>query len=124
MKILKSKRAISSIEIATVIILILSALLIFGGYLQRALAGRWKSTGDAFGQGKQYDPRGFGLVGENGGTMDCFFDQASNRWVDEDLYRSNNCDCTGIKTDGTPLPEYAAKCIACKVLSSCVLPPS
>lgn len=125
MKILRQKSgAISSVEIVTVIILMLAALLSFGGYIQRALAGRWKTTGDAYGQGRQYDPRGFGAVGENGGTEDCFFDQSNNRWIDDDLYRSNNCDCTGLKADGTPLPEYAVDCTGCKAASLCAHPPS
>ena len=124
MKLLKQKKgAISAVEVATVVILMLAALLSFGGYIQRALAGRWKSTGDVYGQGRQYDPRGFGAVGENGGTMDCFFDQGTNRWIDEDLYRQNNCDCTGLKADGTPLPEYATECTGCKASSACAQPP-
>jgi hypothetical protein len=123
MKILRSRKAISSIEVVTVVILVLAAFLSFGGYLQRAMAGRWRATGDAYGQGRQYDPRGFGAIGENGGTMDCYFDQITNTWIDESLYRSNNCDCTGLRADGVPLPEYAANCTGCKASSRCARPP-
>ena len=124
MTILKSQKAVSSVELAALVIIILAALLAFSGYIQRAIAGRWKATGDAYGQSKQYDPRGFGAVGENGGTMDCFLDTVSGRWIDEDLYRNNGCDCTGIRGDGSPLPEYAANCTDCKVSSACANPPS
>ena len=124
MKILHYKKAVSTIEILAVITLLLAALLGFSGYIKNALSGRWKSVGETFGQGRQYDPRGFGTAGESGGTMDCFFDQILNIWVDENLYRTNNCDCTTIRGEGVALPEYAVQCIACKQSSLCAQPPT
>lgn len=123
MRILKTKKGFSAVEMAAVIILVLAVLIGFGGYIERGLAGRWKSVGDTFGQGRHYDPRGFGSVGESGGTQDCFFDQDTGRWVDENLYRHNNCDCTLIRGDGNPLPEYATLCTGCKASSVCANPP-
>lgn len=109
-----SQKGFSTIEIIVVFTIILAVLIGFGGYIKRSLAGRWKSTGDALGQGRQYDPRGFGVAGEHGGTLDCFFDKSTGHWVVEQCYQTNNCDCTLITGTGIPLPEYAARCVACK----------
>ncbi len=109
------QKGFSTVELVTVIVVILAVLIGFGGYIKRALAGRWKSAGEAFGQQKQYDPRGFGVAGANGGTLDCFYDQPSRHWIDENCYRSHQCDCTFIKADGHPLPEHQSRCIDCKI---------
>ncbi len=109
-----SQKGFSTIEIVMVFTIILAVLIGFGGYIKRSLAGRWKNTGDALGQGRQYDPRGFGVAGEHGGTLDCFFDRSTGHWVVEQCYQANNCDCTLITGTGVELPEYATECVACK----------
>lgn len=111
---MNNKKGFSAVEITATIVVILMVLVSFRGYLQRSFAGRWKSAADTFGQTKQYDPRGFGAGGETGGTLDCFWDQATGVWVDEDCYQKQ-CDCTLLKADGvTPLADYGDKCITCK----------
>ncbi len=113
---LNFRKGFSTIEIVSVLIIILMVLVGFRGYIQRGLVGRWKSAGDAFGQTKQFDPRGFR---DSSGTLDCFFDQSTGNWIVEDCYRERKCDCTLIRGDGmgrTRLPEYAVKCIECKKL--------
>lgn len=110
----KSHKAYSSIEILVTIVVVLLTLISFRGYIQRALTGSWKNAGDTFGQTRQYDPRGFGVAGETGGTLDCFFDPPTGNWIIEDCYRRENCDCTFIRFDGTPLPDHANKCVDCK----------
>ncbi len=111
---MNNKKGFSAIEVAATIVIILLVLVSFRGYIQRGFAGRWKAVGDVFGQTKQYDPRGFGTVGEKDGTLDCFWDEATGVWVDEDCYQKT-CDCTLLKIDGvTPLSDYAEKCTACK----------
>ncbi len=110
-----SRKGFSAIEITATLIVILLTLLSFRGYIQRSFTGRWKAAGDAFGQSKQYDPSGFGDTGESGGTLDCFFDPATNHWVNEDLYKKNKCDCTLLRVDGvTHLPGYDDQCVECK----------
>lgn len=108
------QKGFSTIEIVMVFTIILAVLIGFGGYIKRSFFGRWKSAGDALGQGRQYDPRGFGVAGEHGGTLDCFFDQSTGHWVMEQCYQTRNCDCTLITGTGIPLPEYAERCVACK----------
>ncbi len=114
---LHSRRGFSTIEVTAVLIVILMVLISFRGYIQRGLTGRWKSVGDTFGQTKQYDPRGFGDMGASGGTLDCFFDRSTNKWVVEDCYRERKCDCTLLRGDGmgrTALREYENQCVKCK----------
>jgi len=67
-------RAVSSAEYMALIAFILAALLVFQRYIFRGIAGAWKVAGDAFGHGRQYDPRPFGKDGQGRGTMECFFD--------------------------------------------------
>ena len=51
-----SKRAILTVEYVILIAAIVAALLAMQFYLRRAVCGRLRSTGDAFGQGRQYEP--------------------------------------------------------------------
>ena len=121
---LKFKKGVSSIEVMTVVILTIAVMIGFGGYIERSLAGRWKSAGDTFGSGRQYDPRGFGVNCVSGGTMDCYYDQDVRVWVDENRYRSNHCDCTFVKADGTKIqPDYTTHCSSCINNSLCANPP-
>ncbi len=112
------RKGYSTVEMLVTITVILMVLIGFRGYIERSLTGRWKAAGDTFGQTKQYDPRGFGVAGETGGTLDCFMDQPTGNWIMEDCYRARKCDCTFIRADGTALPEYATSCTACK--AACV----
>lgn len=107
-------RGSSAIEVMSVVVFILGVLIAFGPYIQRGVAGHGKALGDALGHGRQYDPRNFGTTGEGGGTLNCFFDQPTGQWIDEDCYRRENCDCTLLKFDNTPLPEYQDRCVNCK----------
>ncbi len=50
------KRAQSTIEIASLVVFILTAMLIFQKYIARGMYGRWKGVGEALGQGRIYDP--------------------------------------------------------------------
>ena len=44
------------IEYAVLIAVVAAAMVGMSVYARRALAGRWKSVGDAFGYGRQYEP--------------------------------------------------------------------
>lgn len=114
----------SVVEIMGVIVFVLAIMVAFGGYIQRGIAGHGKALGDSLGQGRQYDPRGFGAAGELGGTLDCFLDTTAddvttyNHWIDEACYKARNCDCTLRRFDGAKLPEYTTRCEECK--NSCI----
>jgi len=71
----------STIEYATVIMFIIAALLITQKYILRSFMGRWKTAGDSFGHGRQYDPRPFGVNGEEGGTLECYWNTTTNSWL-------------------------------------------
>jgi hypothetical protein len=66
-------KAFSSIEYVALTGFILAALFVFQHYIVRGLGGRVKSTGDTFGQMRQYDPRPYGVHGEGGGTLECVY---------------------------------------------------
>jgi len=48
------KRGFSSMEYAVMIGTVVITLVGMSVYVQRALAGKWRSVGDTFGQGRQY----------------------------------------------------------------------
>ena len=52
-----SKKAVSAIEYAVLLVIIMMALLFMQKYIVRAMAGRWKAVGESFSAGRQYDPR-------------------------------------------------------------------
>lgn len=78
------KKGASTLEYMALIVFVLGAFLVFDKYIIRGFWGQWKKAGDAFGQGKEYDPRPFGSDGEGGGTLDCMFIYAT-----EDPYDTN-----------------------------------
>jgi hypothetical protein len=95
-------------EYMALVIFILGALLAMRVYILRSMSGKWKAAGDSFGQGRQYDPRPFGVSGEDGGTLVCRYEPLINLWVDRKRAEVE-CDCTLPPED----PTYAAKCPAC-----------
>jgi len=50
------RRATFTVEYATLIIVLVLALLAMQLYLKRSMFGRLRGVGDTFGQGKQYEP--------------------------------------------------------------------
>lgn len=50
------KKGVFSVEFVTLIVLLSLALLAMRFYLRRSTCGSYRSTGDAFGQGRQYEP--------------------------------------------------------------------
>lgn len=105
----KKSRAQSTLEYTLLITLIIFTFLVFKDFLLRFFAGRWRSVGDSMGVGKQYDPRDFGVAGEGGGTMECFFDNIGNRWVDTRCFK-RFCDCSLPPED----PTYNDRCTICR----------
>lgn len=88
------KKGQSLIEYIMLIVFVLGAFLVFQKYMARGFAGRWKSTGDSFAQGKIYDPRL---------TTECIYDfQYTNRWYDQACFEASDCDCLSVRqTTGT-----------------------
>ncbi|MEW5894922.1 MAG: hypothetical protein AB1650_04080 [Candidatus Omnitrophota bacterium] len=91
---IKKSKAASTVEYMALIVFILGALFVFKRYIARGLWAQWKKAGDVFGHGRQFDPRPFGIDGEDGGTLRCMFvyDNPSNIydsagvWVDQVKY--------------------------------------
>lgn len=46
----------SMVEYCVLITVVVAALIGMQIYLKRAICGRWKTNGDAFGFGRQFDP--------------------------------------------------------------------
>ena len=55
--IIENKNGRALIEYAVLIIIILTALYWMKGPIARTFYGRWKTTGDSFAFGRQYDPK-------------------------------------------------------------------
>ena len=49
-------KGMSSLEYAVVIAIIVAALLGMSVYIKRAICGKMRESGDAFGYGRQYSP--------------------------------------------------------------------
>jgi len=125
-KWIRGQKAVATLEYAAVIVFILTAFLVFQRYIYRGMAGGWKAAGDAFGHGRQYDPRDFGREGERGGTLELFFDSTHcspghrppchreedriNDWIDRQCIEAKHCDCTIAVEDWS---RYNARCLRC-----------
>ena len=46
-----------TVEYAALVMLVAAALAVMAFYVKRGLSGRWRSAGDTFGYGRQYEPR-------------------------------------------------------------------
>ena len=127
----KNKKASAVIEYITLIVFVLSAFLVFEKYVLNAFSGKWRSLSDVFGHGRQYDPRDFGSFGEEGGTLECFYDSthcrapsgspagvyvpncgngALNLWIGTRCFEKH-CDCT-IPPESS---DYDAFCLECLI---------
>ena len=64
------------------IIVIILAIFVFQIYFQRGLNGRWKSVGESFAFGRQYDLKR---------TVECAYDEYQKNWYDTDCYDTYQC---------------------------------
>jgi len=97
---LRKKIAQSLLEYIFLVTLILFGFLTFQKYITRGFVGRWQSTGESFGFGRQYDPNA---------TVECAYDfQYTNQWYGVACYEANNCTRACKTVYGTP-----AACQAC-----------
>lgn len=52
---MKKKTAVSILEYSLLGFIVVSVLVLMGGYVKRGLMNKFKQAGDAFGDGRQYD---------------------------------------------------------------------
>lgn len=81
---IKNRNAFTIVEYAVLIMFILTAVFVFRTYILRALSGRYKSVGDTYGFGRQY---------EEGKTVTCGFDDRINAWYDEVCFDNERQKC-------------------------------
>lgn len=85
---LRKNKAQSFLEYTAIIMLILSALVLFRRYITQGMAGRFKNIGDSFGQARQYDAEK---------TIECALNPLfSDQWYNQICYEKN-CDCESVQ---------------------------
>ena len=55
MEVMRNRGAFS-LEYAALVVIVTAAMVGMAIYMKRALMGKWRSVGDTFGHGKQYEP--------------------------------------------------------------------
>ena len=80
----RNKNGRAVIEYVLLIIIILAALFWMKGPIVRAFYGRWKTAGDSFAFGRQYDPKR---------TVECAHDTATGTWYDERCFDNGRRAC-------------------------------
>jgi len=102
MLIQRKKYGQSTMEFVALIVIILAAFVVFQKYIVRSISGRWKSTGDALGQGKIFDPHH---------TIECaastFFPGNPVRWYNRICFEEQCID------DCLEVTKDAASCDNC-----------
>lgn len=99
----QGKQAQSLLEYMILVVLILGAFLVFQKYIARAFSGRWKTVGDALGQGRIYDPRK---------TTECIYDfQNTYVWYEADCFESSGCDCLSVRANATTCRDCILDCV-------------
>jgi len=72
------------------VIIILTALYWMKGPIVRAFYGRWKTIGESFAFGRQYDPKR---------TVECARDTASGTWYDERCFDNGRRACDALANE-------------------------
>ncbi|MBF0386472.1 MAG: hypothetical protein HQL20_01290 [Candidatus Omnitrophica bacterium] len=71
------KKAFALVEYMVLIIVVISCLLAFRGYIQRAYQGQMATAGESFAFGRQYDPND---------TIACVYDDKEDIWYSQACY--------------------------------------
>lgn len=66
-------------EYVFLLTLIIASLIVMQKYILGGIAGRWKSAGDAFGKGEQYDPKK---------TTECAWSETQKTWYSSVCYQN------------------------------------
>jgi len=89
------------IEYVLLVIIILMALYWMKGPIVRAFYGRWKTVGDSFAFGRQYDPKR---------TVECAHDTASGMWYDERCFDNGRRACTDAACEALVIGQCLGNC--------------
>ncbi len=100
---LTHRKAVAALEYVFLILIVLSAFLVFQKYILRGMAGRWRTVGDSFGFGRQYDPKR---------TKECLFDTVYfHSWYDLKCAESFNCDPSNIPCIQSSIVSCVGACL-------------
>lgn len=104
------EKAQSTIEYVFFLMIVLTIFVYFQKYLVKGIAGRFRTVGDSFAQGRLYD-------GNREKTIECSFDV----YTDSGLWYDSRCfyDTCGIK-DCVSTAASEGACRDC--ITSCVIP--
>ncbi len=80
------RHGFSIIEYVFLIILMLCVVLVFRNYILRGFSGKYKSVGDTYGMGRQYDATK---------TIACSYDDRLNMWYDDSCFDNERQHCAG-----------------------------
>ena len=70
-------------EYFVLLIILMGAFFTFKDYFLRAIAGKWKNTGDQFANGRQFHPTD---------TVECAYDSVYlHNWYDVTCFENKNC---------------------------------
>jgi hypothetical protein len=69
-------------EYFVLFLILLGGLFVFRDYFLRAVAGKWKASGDQFGHGRQFEPVD---------SVECSLDPVTNSWYDQTCFENRNC---------------------------------
>ncbi len=68
------KKAFGLLEYVVLMVIVLTVMVYFRGYLQRALQGQYRKVGETIGFLRQYSPRA---------TIDCAYDDMLHLWYSQ-----------------------------------------
>jgi hypothetical protein len=101
----RKTKALSIIEYVVLILIILGGLYVSKDYILRGFMGHWKSAGDSFSFGRQFDPQK---------SVDCVFDDAMRVWYDRNCFedqRQRQCKIGDVACEQGLLGRYSL-CVA------------
>lgn len=104
-KQLSKRKAQSSVEYMSFVIVLMLVLMFFGKYIAQALTGHWRDAGETFGMGMQFEP---------GNTLECAFDtfSGSGLWYNKACF-DVNCDCHSVGANATTCHDCIVACAQC-----------
>lgn len=83
MKIFVFEKGFSIVEYLVVLVILVGTMALFKDYIIRGIAGRWKTTSDQIGHGRQFHPTD---------TVECAFDQEFGQgWYDVICVENRGC---------------------------------
>ena len=98
-----NRRAQSTLELVTMIVILIVTILAFRKYIVRAIDARYKTAGDSFGYGRQYDPKT---------TLTCKFDyEYTQTWYSEECFENDPaCHCGKLTSNQQTCQQCIINC--------------